>query len=149
MNRRLQQCQTALRERRFSVWNERVLNTQNLVDDRKEAMNFSEIMDMLRNPQAMQARVAELREKTSRIRATGSAGGGLVKVTLSGEMEMISCLIAPEMLDPSDPAMVQDLVRAAHNDAIVKIREALQGELSSGMDGMNLPPGFGMPGSGL
>jgi DNA-binding YbaB/EbfC family protein len=107
-------------------------------------MNFSEIMDMFRNPQAIQARVAELREKTARLRATGSAGGGLVTITLNGEMEMLSCSIAPEILDPADPGMVQDLVRAAFNDAITKIRELLQSEMSSGMDGIPMPPGLGL-----
>ncbi len=111
-------------------------------------MNFSEIMDMLRNPQAMQARVNELRDRTSRVRATGSSGGGMVKISLTGDLDMLSCEIAPEIVDPSDVGMLQDLVRAAYNDATAKVKEALQKELSTGMEGMPIPPGFGFPGSG-
>jgi hypothetical protein len=111
-------------------------------------MNFSEIMDMLRNPQAMQSRMLELKDKTSRIRATGSSGGGMVKICLTGDLEMVSCEIAPEVVDPTDIGMLQDLVRAAYNDAAARIREALGKEFSTGMEGMAIPPGFGFPGSG-
>jgi DNA-binding YbaB/EbfC family protein len=110
-------------------------------------VNFADIMEMLRNPQAMQARVEELRAKTARVRATGSSGGGMVKVTLSGELEMLACEIAPEVVDPKDVVILQDLVRAAYNDASAKVKEAMQRELSEDLGGMPLPPGF--PGSGL
>ncbi len=104
-------------------------------------MNFAEIMDMLRNPQAVQARIAELKEKTERIQAVGSAGGGMVKITLNGSLDMLSCEIASEAA--SDIGLLQDLVRAAYNDASAKAKEAVQGELS-GPGGMGFPPG--MPG---
>lgn len=105
-------------------------------------MNFGDIMEMLRNPQAMQARMAEMREKTARIRATGSSGGGMVKVTLNGELEMLSCEISAEAMAAGDAALLQDLVRGAFNDAAVKVKEAIQAELSSGMGDMPLPPGM-------
>lgn len=103
-------------------------------------MNFAEMMEMLRNPQAMQARMLEMREKTARIRATGSSGGGMVRITLSGELEMISCEIAPEAL--ADASLLQDLVRGAYNDAAVKVKEAVQTELASGMGDLPMPPGM-------
>jgi hypothetical protein len=105
-------------------------------------MNFAEIMDMLRNPQAMQARMAELREKTERVRASGSAGGGMVRITLSGSLEMLSCEISPEAMAAGDAALLQDLVRGAFNDAAAKVKETLQAELTAGMDGMPFPPGM-------
>lgn len=102
-------------------------------------MNFAEMMELIRNPQAVQARLAELREKTERIRATGSSGGGMVKVTLSGTLEMIGCEIAPEAA--LDVVLLQDLVRGAFNDAAGKVKEAVQAELS-GEGGMPFPPGM-------
>lgn len=105
-------------------------------------MNFAEIMEMLRNPQAMQARMNELREKTERIRATGSSGGGMVLVSLNGGLEMLSCVIAPELVAGGDTALIQDLVMGAFNDAAAKVKEAIQAEISSGMGGMPFP---GMP----
>lgn len=104
-------------------------------------MNFADMMEMLRNPQAMQARMNELRDRTARIEATGSSGGGMVKVTLNGSLDMLSCEIAPEAVDPADITLLQDLVRAAFNDAALKVKEEVQKELTAGMDGLPLPPG--------
>ena len=98
-------------------------------------MNIADIMEMLRNPQAMQARVNELREKTESIKATGSSGGGMVRVSLNGGMEMLSCEIASELATGGDVALLQDLVRGAFNDAAAKVKEAIQSELSPGMPG--------------
>ena len=105
-------------------------------------MTFAEMMEMLRNPQAMQARMTELQEKTGRIEATGSAGGGMVRITLTGTLEMRSCEIAPEVAVGGDMALLQDLVRGAYNDAAAKIKEAVQAEISAGMGGMPFPPGM-------
>jgi hypothetical protein len=110
--------------------------------DEERMMNFAEIMEMLRNPQALQAQMTELREKTERIRATGNSGGGMVRVTLNGALEMLSCEISPEIVAGGDTALIQDLVRGAFNDAAAKVKESLQAELSSGMGGMPFPPGM-------
>ena len=107
-------------------------------------MDFSNLMDMLRNPQALQAQVKEMQQKTAAIRVTGQAGGGMVKVTLSGEMELLECHISPEVIDPADPGMLEDLVRAAHNDATARVKEALQKQLADNLGGMSaLSGGFG------
>jgi len=108
-------------------------------------MDFAQIMEMLRNPQAMQARMTELREKTERVTASGSAGGGMVKVTLNGALEMLSCEISSEAMAAGDAALLADLVRGAFNDAAAKVKESIQAELSAGMgglDGMPFPPGM-------
>ncbi|MDP3176946.1 MAG: YbaB/EbfC family nucleoid-associated protein [Spirochaetaceae bacterium] len=105
-------------------------------------MNFADMMEMLRNPQALQARLNDVRERTERITAVGSAGGGMVRITLNGSLDMLACEIAPEAIDPSDPRFLQDLVRAAFNDASAKVKETLQKELASSMDGLPIPPGL-------
>lgn len=105
-------------------------------------MNINEIFEMLKNPQALQAQAEALRAKTASIEATGSAGGGMVRVTLTGALDMKSCEIAPEVVDPAEVGLLQDLVRAAYNDAAAKVREAVQRELAGGMGGMPLPPGM-------
>lgn len=104
--------------------------------------NFAELMNLLRNPQAIQARAEELKRRTEAIEAQGSAGGGLVRITLSGSLELRSIEIAPEAVDPAEVGMLQDLVKAAFNDASAKAREKVAGELSAGMAGMSLPPGL-------
>jgi len=105
-------------------------------------MNIAEMMEMIRDPRAMQARMVELREKTERIEATGSAGGGMVRITLNGALEMRSCEIAPEAVSGGDVALLQDLVRAAYNDAAARIKESVQSEISASMGGLPLPPGM-------
>jgi nucleoid-associated protein EbfC len=105
-------------------------------------MDFAQMMEMLRNPQAMQARLTEMREKTERMQATGNAGGGMVRITLNGGLEMVSCEITNEAMASGDAALLQDLVRGAFNDAAAKIKESVQAELSSEMGGMPFPPGM-------
>jgi len=105
-------------------------------------MNFADIMEMLKNPQAMQARADELKRKTESIVATGSSGGGMVRITLSGALEMKACEIAAEVVDPAEIGLLEDLVKAAYNDASTKVREAMQRELADGLSGLPLPPGI-------
>lgn len=115
-------------------------------------MEISDLMNMLKNPQAIQAKANELKQRTAALRATGQSGGGMVKVTLSGEMEMLECSIAPEVVDPADPGMIADLVRAAHHDAAERIQEAIRLQLTEAMGGMSLPGGMfggGSPFGGL
>lgn len=109
-------------------------------------MEMSDLFNMLKNPQALQAKAEELRRRTAAIRATGQSGGGMVKVTLSGEMEMVGIEIAPEVIDPADAGMLGDLVRAAHHDAAEKVQELIRSQIADSMGG--LPPGVpGMPGA--
>lgn len=105
-------------------------------------MNINDILEMLKNPRAIQEKAEELRAKTSSIAATGSAGGGMVRITLDGTLDMKACEIAPEMVDPADVGMLQDLIRAAYNDAAAKVREAVQREFSTGIGGIPFPPGM-------
>jgi len=108
-------------------------------------MNFADLMEALRNPQAIAAKAEEFKRKTEAMLETGSSGGGMVRITIDGTMAVKSCLIAPEAVDPSDVTMLQDLIVAAYNDAQSKIRESLQRELSEGMGGLGglgIPPGL-------
>jgi hypothetical protein len=65
----------------------------------------------------------------------------MVRVTLNGALEMLSCEISPEAMAAGDAALLQDLVRGAYNDAAAKVKESVQAELSSGMGGMPFPSG--------
>ncbi|OHD16089.1 MAG: nucleoid-associated protein, YbaB/EbfC family [Spirochaetes bacterium GWD1_61_31] len=100
---------------------------------------MNSIMKMLKDPQAFARQAAEMQQKVASVTAKGSAGGGMVCVTINGAMEMLAVEIAPEVVDPQDVVILQDLVRAAYNDASSKIKQALQGEVakSAGLGGMN------------
>jgi len=110
-------------------------------------MDLSDIMKMLKDPQALARQAAEMQQKVSAIVVKGSAGGGMVSVTLNGAMEMLAVEIAPEVADPADITMLQDLIRAAFNDAADKVKQTMQSEMARnvGMAGLN-PFGSGAGG---
>ena len=111
--------------------------------------------DILKNAQKIQEQMGAFQEKLGDIQITGSAGGGMIEIDMNGRMEVLAVRIAPEVIDDID--MLQDLISAALNSAMGKIREAINQELGSmipggiqgipGMPGAPGTPGFpGMPG---
>jgi DNA-binding YbaB/EbfC family protein len=95
--------------------------------------------DMMRQIQQMQSKLAKAQEELSNLAAEGSAGGGAVKVTISGNLEIRSLKISPEVVDAEDVEMLEDLVIAAFNEALQKA-QALQSEHMAGLtSGLNLP----------
>ncbi len=88
--------------------------------------------------EAMEAAQSALAERT--VEAT--AGGGMVTVVANGQQEILSITIRPEVVDPDEVEMLQDLILAAVNQALEKAR-ALAGEQLGGLtQGLNLPPGL-------
>ena len=106
-----------------------------------------DIQQIMKQAQAMQKKMETLQAELATREAEGTAGGGLVKITVTGKSEMKKVLIDPELLKLEEKDVLQDLVIAAFNDAKSKI----EGEFSSAMGGLasefGLPPGFKLPGS--
>jgi DNA-binding YbaB/EbfC family protein len=99
-------------------------------------------MDLLKNFQNIQSQVSEMQEKLKSVRVTGTSGGGMVRIEMSGQMEVTSVSIAPEAVDPSDLKMLEDLLLAAFTDATYKMKEKLREEMSSVTGGLGFPPGM-------
>ena len=97
--------------------------------------------DMIKNIKNLQANMQEMQEKMKEITETGSSGGDMVRVTVNGEMEIVDIFLSPEVVDPKDITMLQDLIRAAHSDAMVKIKEKVKQEMMNTTGGV-MPPGF-------
>ncbi|HKP01258.1 MAG TPA: YbaB/EbfC family nucleoid-associated protein [Nitrospiraceae bacterium] len=95
--------------------------------------------NLLKQAQAMQAKMAKVQEQASMKTVTGTAGGGSVTVTANGAMEIVGIVIDPEVVKTGDVEMVQDLVMAASNDALRKAREMMAEEMKSVTGGMNAP----------
>lgn len=95
------------------------------------------IQKLMRQAQQMQER---MQRELGELVIEAASGGGMVKVTMSGHKNLLSVAIDPEAIDPSDPAMLQDLVLAAVNEANRKVDEALQSRLGSMAGGL---PGLG------
>ncbi len=108
-------------------------------------------MDMFKNIQNLQSGMKEMQEKLKDIIVIGTAGGGMVAIEMNGQMQVLGVRIEREVVDPEETGMLEDLVRAAFNDAFAKVKEQMQGELSGGLGGMNIPPDLlnKLGGSGL
>ncbi len=100
---------------------------------------------MMKQAQEMQAKMADLQARLARIEVSGSAGAGLVSVTLSGNGEVRRVKIDPSLADPAEVGVLEDLIAAAANDARAKVEARVQEETQRLMGGLNLPPGFKLP----
>jgi hypothetical protein len=105
-------------------------------------------MDMdsiLKRAQEFQQQMGRKQEELAGRTVSSSVGGGMVTVVVNGKFEVVSLQIEKEAIDPNDPAMLQDLVVSAVNDAMRKVKEMTQSELArlTGGLGLNLPGMFG------
>jgi DNA-binding YbaB/EbfC family protein len=105
-------------------------------------MDVSQIM---RQAQAMQAKIAQAQAKLEAMEVEGQSGGGLVKVRLSGKTALLGLTIDPTLLKPEDAEIVEDLIKAAHDDARRKLEEAQNTEMKALGGGMGALPGFKLP----
>jgi len=97
---------------------------------------------MLKQLQQMQAKMAKIQEDLGNKTVTGTAGGGMVEVVANGHQKVLSVMLKPEVVDPADVEMLQDLVLAAVNDAMDKARELASKEMGAVTAGIGLPPGL-------
>ena len=84
------------------------------------------MQQMMKQAQKLQEQTAQAKEQLEEARVTGSAGGGAVTVTVSGSKRFISVEIKPEVVDPEDVEMLEDLITAAANEAYANAEELVQ-----------------------
>jgi len=94
---------------------------------------------MLAQVQKMQQDMVAAQEQLKNETVEASAGGGMVTVTITGGYEVKAIKIDPACIDAKDPSMLQDLIIAAINQAIVKAQELQAGAVSSVTGGLNIP----------
>lgn len=104
--------------------------------------NLGQIM---KQAQEMQAKMQEVQEKLTAIEMTGSAGAGMVSVTMNGKGEVRGVKIAPELLSGEEAEVVEDLIVAAFGDVKAKVEAHTAEEMSKVTGGLKLPPGFNLP----
>lgn len=101
---------------------------------------------MMAQVQKMQQDMQEAQEQLAKETVTASAGGGAVKATMTGGLELVSIEINPEVVDPEDVEMLQDMVLAVVNEAINSSQEMASkrlGGITGGLGDLGIP---GMPG---
>ena len=101
------------------------------------------IAQLMQQAQRMQDNMQRVQEELARTEVTGSAGAGMVSVTITGRMECRKVRIDPSVL--ADPEMAEDLVAAAFNDAVNKANAISQEKLGAATAGMPMPPGMKLP----
>ena len=99
---------------------------------------------LMKQVQQMQADMAKAQEELKNETVEASAGGGMVKVMMSGDMVLREITISPEAIDPEDPELLQDMVTAAVNEGIRAAQELAQTKLG----GITGGAGGGLPGLG-
>jgi DNA-binding YbaB/EbfC family protein len=98
--------------------------------------------DMMRQVQKMQADMAKAQDELKSETVEASAGGGMVTVKVSGELEVLEVRIDPEGVDPDDVELLQDMVQAAANEALRSAQElaaSKMGAVTGGLGGLGLP----------
>lgn len=103
-----------------------------------------QIGQLMQQAQKMQEQMKRAQEEIAQLEVTGSAGGGMVNVTMSGAHEVRRVQIDRKML-ADDPEMTEDLVAAAMNDAVNKVAQASKDKMGGATSGLNLPPGMSLP----
>ena len=104
-----------------------------------------DIMKMMKQAKQMQERMGSLQEEIADLTVEGSAGGGMVSVTMTGKGELTALKIDPSLVKEEDVEILEDLILAAHQDAKAKSEALLQEKTQELMGGLGLPPGFKLP----
>ena len=86
--------------------------------------------NMMKKIQEMQEEMARVQQEVEETEFSASAGGGAVEVTVNGRHEAVSIKMAPEIIDPEEPEMLEDLIMAATNEALRQIDEQSQASMS-------------------
>lgn len=97
---------------------------------------------MIRQAQKMQDQITELQEDIEAREFTATSGGGAVEVTLSGKKEIKALTLKPEVVDPEDIEMLQDLIISAVNEAVNSIETTTESEMSKITGGVSIPGMF-------
>ena len=104
--------------------------------------NAGNLAGMMKKVQKMQADMAKLQEELKQRTLEVTAGGGAIKVVISGDKEIRSLKIAPEAVDTDDIEMLEDMLITAFNEAVNKVDEMTATEMGKVTGGINLPKGM-------
>ncbi len=106
---------------------------------------MNQFSQMLKQAQKLQAQIAEVQEKLDSVEITGTAGGGMVQVTVTGKGDIKGVTIDPSLLAPEEGEVLEDLIVAACRDAKGKADQTMGEEMGKVTGGLSLPAGFNLP----
>ena len=103
------------------------------------------IGQLMKQAQAMQAKMTEMQAQLETMEMTGVSGGGMVRVVLNGKSELKALKIDKAAVDPNEVEVLEDLIVAAFNDAKQKVAAHAEDEMQKLTGGLSLPGGFKLP----
>ena len=95
--------------------------------------------NMMKKIQEMQENMEKVQQEVEASEFTSSVGGGAVEITVNGSHEVPSVIIKPEIVDPDDIEMLQDLIISATNESIRKANEAMEKGMEQAKGGLSIP----------
>ena len=108
----------------------------------KGGMGMNNMQGMLKKVQKMQAEMGKLQEELKTRTVEATAGGGAVTLVVTGNKEVVSVNLKPEVVDPEDVEMLQDLLVTAFNDAMKQVDTMTEQEMNKVTGGMKMPGMF-------
>ena len=106
------------------------------------------IAGLMQQAQKMQQDMQKAQEELAQMEVTGQAGGGMVKAVMNGRHELVELKIDPKAVDPTDIQLLEDLIRAAVNQAASGVAAGVQNQLGSMAQGLGIDLSAFMPGGG-
>lgn len=107
---------------------------------------LGQLAGLMRHLPRLKEEMERLQQKLGQLTAEGDAGGGMVRVKMNGRMEVVSCSLSDEVMN--DRELLEDLIRAASNVALERIRKMLAEETGKMWADMGIPMGMNLPGMG-
>ncbi len=101
-----------------------------------------DMLGLMKQAQAVQAKMQEMQAEMERLEVEGQSGGGLVRVTLTAKGQMKALAIDASLLKPEDKEILEDLIVAAHEDARKKAERLMEEKMKAVTAGLPLPPGM-------
>jgi len=103
------------------------------------AKGIGGVGNLLKQAQEMQARISKIQEELGQKTVEGSAGGGMVQMTINGQLNLCGLKIDPSVINSEEKEMLEDLVLAAVNDGMRKARDMVSAEMSKVTGGLKIP----------
>lgn len=105
---------------------------------------MKDLGSLMKQAQALQEKMAGVQAELESLEVTGSAGAGLVRVTLNGKGAMAGLEIDASLIKAEEKEILEDLIVAAHADAKAKVEQAAAEKMREAAGGLPLPPGFNL-----
>ena len=106
---------------------------------------MKDISQIMRQAQQMQAKINEAQKKLEAMEVDGSSGGGMVKLRITGKNALVGISIDPSLMAADEREILEDLIKAAHDDARRKLEDTQNEEMKGLSGGLGILPGFKMP----